>query len=185
MSNLDKFSALNHRTLKFLHQNPNVSRFLMKNAGSDISRVETIINPVLDAPKRCEISSFYIQAVATGQCAFLVTNLPDGGASHATDVSAGWIVGRDTTCAITVQDFAISRLHAAIVYLPDQGFHITDLGSTNGTHLNRQRLKAQVPRLLHDGDLLEFSNLRVEFFVSGCSQAKLAMQDTFSGVGTC
>jgi hypothetical protein len=181
MWNPDKLSALDRRTLKFLHQNPNVSRLLMKDVGADISRVETIINPVLDAPKRCEFSSFYIQAVSTGRAAFLVTNLPDGCSTHVTDVSAGWVVGRDATCAITVQDFAISRLHAAIGYRPDQGFYITDLSSTNGTHLNRRRLSAQVPRLLHDGDLLEFSNLRVEFFVSGSSQSKPVVQDTFSG----
>jgi pSer/pThr/pTyr-binding forkhead associated (FHA) protein len=181
MLNSDQSKLLNLRTLKFLRQNPNVTRILVKDAGLDISRVETIIEPIIDAPKRCEVSSFYLQAVTTGRTAFLATNLPDICDIFVTDVSAGWVIGRDSTCAITIADQAISRLHAAIGHRPGEGFYITDVGSTNGTRVNGRRLKPQIAYAIADGDLLEFSNLRVEFFVSGFLQLVNPNQDTFVG----
>ncbi|HIK14245.1 MAG TPA: FHA domain-containing protein [Leptolyngbyaceae cyanobacterium M33_DOE_097] len=182
MLDTNKLNALNLRTLRFLSQNPKLTHLLIKDFGSDMSRVETIINPVLDAPKRCEVSSFYVQAVTTGRTAFLVTNLPDGCATHVTDTSAGWLIGRDSTCAICLADSSISRLHAAIGHRPGEGFYITDVGSTNGTRVNGRKLAPQKPRPIEDGDLLEFSNLRIEFFVAGHLSMVTEFQDTFSGV---
>lgn len=56
------------------------------------------------------------------------------------------IIGRDLECAISVQDSKISRQHAKINTLPSEiakaspKFVLTDLGSTNGTYVNGQRI---------------------------------------------
>ncbi len=70
MLNLKLSSKTDGQTLDFLSQNPSISQSLLAEAGHDMGRVSTIIRPVLEAPSRCEISSFYIQAVTTGRTAF-------------------------------------------------------------------------------------------------------------------
>lgn len=160
-------SGSTNSTWDFLQQNPAISQSLLAETGHDIHRVATIIGPILDAPSRCEISSYYIQAVTTGRTAFLTTNLPDISGTHVTEAAAGWLIGRSPNCAIALQDPSISRCHAVIGYRPDQGFYIIDVGSSNGTFVNGRRLVPMVQRYLKDSDLIELSHTRVEFFVSG------------------
>jgi hypothetical protein len=52
----------------------------------------------------------------------------------------------------------VSRHHARIIQATD-GCYIEDLGSRNGTTLNRRRLPAQTPTLLADGDEIRLGNL--------------------------
>jgi diguanylate cyclase (GGDEF)-like protein len=55
-------------------------------------------------------------------------------------------IGRDLECAIPIQDSKISRMHAKLNVLPggvSKGvpkFILTDLGSTNGTYVNGERI---------------------------------------------
>lgn len=55
----------------------------------------------------------------------------------------------------------ISRRHAQIEQQGDR-FYVTDLGSTNGTYLNGQRLTPREKRPLWDGDVLEFGKHGVQ-----------------------
>lgn len=52
----------------------------------------------------------------------------------------------------------VSRLHAAI-YRQDETLTIVDMGSSNGTHLNGQRLIPDQPRVLRDGDEIRLGKL--------------------------
>ena len=178
MLNLKPSSDSDRRALKFLEKNPSVSQSLLKDCGPNLSQVATIIEPVLNASSRCEVSSFYIQAVTTGRTAFLTTNLPDDRATHVTSVGASWLIGRNSTCAISIKSTSISRCHAVIGHCPDRGFYIMDVGSSNGTFVNCRRLAALEQRLLNDGDLVELSHTRIEFFISGRNSRSPAHQDT-------
>lgn len=53
-----------------------------------------------------------------------------------------------------------------------------DVGSSNGTFVNCRRLAASEQRFLNDGDLVELSHTRVEFFISGLGERDPALQDT-------
>ena len=55
-------------------------------------------------------------------------------------------------------DKGVSRKHAVIVRR-EGSLNIMDLGSYNGTYLNGQRLVAQQPRILRDGDDLRLGHL--------------------------
>src|SRR3970040_2246491 len=61
------------------------------------------------------------------------------------------LVGRDVTNDITVGDAEVRRQHARLTRTPG-GYVIEDLGSTNGSTVNGERLVA--PRVLSPGDLL-------------------------------
>lgn len=60
-------------------------------------------------------------------------------------------VGRDTTNQITIIDPEVSRRHARI-YLQGANYIIEDLGSTNGTSVNGQRLVG--PYILRPGEMV-------------------------------
>lgn len=178
MLNLKPSSDSDRRALKFLEKNPSLSQCLLEDCGPNLSQVATIIEPVLNASSRCEVSSFYIQAVTTGRTAFLTTNLPDDRATHVTSVGASWLIGRNSTCSIAIKSTSISRCHAVIGHCPDRGFYIMDVGSSNGTFVNCRRLAPLEQCLLNDGDLVELSHTRVEFFISGQNGRNPAYQDT-------
>lgn len=52
----------------------------------------------------------------------------------------------------------VSRIHAAIER-NDDVLTLIDMGSSNGTHLNGQRLLPDSPRVLRDGDEIRFGKL--------------------------
>ncbi|ROR23667.1 FHA domain-containing protein [Mobilisporobacter senegalensis] len=62
----------------------------------------------------------------------------------------------------SVKSNVISRFHAKIEQ-KGEGFFITDLNSTNGTYLNSNRLKADVPKELHLGDEVRMANITYQF----------------------
>jgi predicted component of type VI protein secretion system len=59
------------------------------------------------------------------------------------------IIGRDLTVDIVINDVEVSRKHAHVI-AQQGGYLIEDLGSTNGTVINGQRLTS--PYLLHPGE---------------------------------
>lgn len=180
MLNLKPLGQFDQRTLTFLEQNPGISQSLIAELGDNIHRVITFIEPILDAPERCEISAHYIQAVTAGRTAFLTTNLPDVRSTNVTEAATTWLIGRSNTCAIAILDKCVSRCHAVIGHHPNQGFYIMDIGSSNGTFVNRSRLVPLEQRFLNDGDLLEFSKIRTEFFISGWTVPAISAQETLA-----
>lgn len=178
MVNLKPAAQFDQRTLTFLEKNPAISQTLVNEFGENIHQVATLIGPILDAPNRCEISGHYIQAVATGRNAFLTTNVPDRDCTYVIGGTNSWLIGRSSNCAIAILDRGVSRCHAVIKYCPRKGFSVMDLGSSNGTFINQNRLTPLTPYYLHDGDLLEFGKFCIEFFISGWSSSRSSIQDT-------
>jgi predicted component of type VI protein secretion system len=64
-----------------------------------------------------------------------------------------FIVGREQTADIIVSDPEISRRHAR-VFFQNNGYIIEDLGSTNGTFVNGQKISG--PYLLRPGEVVNF-----------------------------
>lgn len=74
-----------------------------------------------------------------------------------------YTVGRARDCSLVVDLEPVSRLHAHFDYEHEQ-VTVTDLGSTNGTYVNRQRLEPHKPRRLKSGDVVNLANVcRLEF----------------------
>jgi hypothetical protein len=167
MLNLKSPGQVDQRTHLFLEQNPSISESLIEELGQDLSHVITLIEPILNAPSRCEISSNYIQAVTAGRTTFLTTNLTSSRPPQVTEMASSWLIGRSSNCAIAILEKSISRCHAVIGHHPHGEFYIMDLGSSNGTRVNRSKLVPLQQQFLKDGDLIEFNKVRTEFFVSG------------------
>ena len=67
-------------------------------------------------------------------------------------------VGRREGLSFTVPRLDVSRVHAEFDYIAGSVI-LRDLGSTNGTYVNRERLKSDV--ILQDGDVIHFANLEL------------------------
>ena len=68
-------------------------------------------------------------------------------------------VGRAAGCQVTLDDTYASQLHAR-VFARDGQLFVEDLGSTNGTYLNRR--KVQGPQVMRRGDRLQVGNTVME-----------------------
>lgn len=65
-------------------------------------------------------------------------------------------IGRQADLALTLDSSGISRLHADIIR-DDKRLMVRDLGSTNGTYVNRRRLVGT--REIQDGDIIHFADM--------------------------
>ena len=62
-------------------------------------------------------------------------------------------IGRDSTNAVAINDAEVSRKHAKLIW-QENGYILEDLGSTNGTFVNGQRISAPCP--LRGGETIAF-----------------------------
>jgi hypothetical protein len=68
-------------------------------------------------------------------------------------------IGRSPDCGVFLDDVTVSRRHAALVERDGQ-WVIEDLGSLNGTFVNRRRVEAAT---LEDGDEIQIGKYRLTF----------------------
>src|SRR5438105_1491016 len=86
-------------------------------------------------------------------------------------------IGRARDNGLVVNDPTTSSHHAEI--RPDgQGYIIVDLGSTNGTFINGQRLAINTPRRLHAGDTIRMGDFIItyeeEYLTAGMDSTNVA-----------
>ncbi|WP_416234341.1 FHA domain-containing protein [Lentzea sp. NEAU-D7] len=69
------------------------------------------------------------------------------------------VIGRDRGCGVVLDDITVSRRHAEL-RREGNAVVLTDLGSLNGTYLNRTPVDSAV---LHDGDTIWIGDHRMTF----------------------
>ena len=68
-------------------------------------------------------------------------------------------IGRAAGCQVTIDDTYASQIHAR-VFTRDNQWQIEDLGSTNGTWLNRHKVAG--PMVIKPGDVVQIGNTVME-----------------------
>jgi hypothetical protein len=110
----------------------------------------------------------YVQGFMSEDHAYLVTNLMQGKTQALMQPQQTWIIGRDPRHSfISVQDIRLSRCHAAIKYVLNQGFYLIDLGSRNQSFVNGEPVRQM---LLKDGDQIRLGSVAFTFFL--CQSTK-------------
>ena len=84
---------------------------------------------------------------------------PDKLKGRTYDVAGELTIGRAAGCQIPLDDSYVSQLHAR-VFRRDSDLLVEDLGSTNGTFLNRKKVDGPVP--LRRGDRLQIGRTVLE-----------------------
>lgn len=154
------------------HQNPPASNFCA-NCGEALvgstvlvpgesTRVITgmmdVVNEELSADEMAAVDS-----LPQGSALLIVQRGPHLGARYLLDgpeVSAG----RSPQCDIFLDDVTVSRNHARFTRKDDVTY-VTDLGSLNGTYVNRELLATEVA--LKRGDEVQIGKYRMVYFDNG------------------
>jgi hypothetical protein len=103
--------------------------------------------------------------------ALVTLNLVGKGAFFSMEEEGEMILGRGSEGQSMIPDFdlnpydafkaGVSRIHAAIRVVEDQVI-ITDLGSSNGTSINGEKIEPHVPHSLRSGDILSLGRFKIE-----------------------
>ena len=88
----------------------------------------------------------------------VVTRGPNSGSKFALDEDV-ITAGRHPESVIFLDDITVSRRHAEVRRAGD-GYVVRDVGSLNGTYLNRERVEEGQ---LHDGDELQIGTFKLVF----------------------
>jgi pSer/pThr/pTyr-binding forkhead associated (FHA) protein len=142
------------------HQNPLNSNFC-SSCGTDIDRgadhtTMTVTVPVDSTAEQVQVE---LDELPEGVGMLVVTRGPNSGSRFALDqplVTAG----RHPDSVIFLDDITVSRRHAEVRQLEGGGYAVADVGSLNGTYLNRQRVEEAE---LHDGDELQIGTFKLLF----------------------
>jgi pSer/pThr/pTyr-binding forkhead associated (FHA) protein len=89
------------------------------------------------------------------------------------------VIGRASACDLPIQAQNISREHCAILR-KDDGWHVEDLGSSNGTRVNADKLSG--PRLLAEKDIIKAGVARITFHAGDVADAEAAVEVRHSDV---
>ena len=113
------------------------------NVDRGASGIATVGAPAADAPARPSI--------------LMVSS--DGQKPRSVRLDASTTIGRSVECELRLEDTFVSQQHARIF---DRGgnWYVEDLGSTNGTFVNEQKLVA--PAMLTPGDKIRIGTTIVE-----------------------
>jgi FHA domain/zinc-ribbon domain len=106
------------------------------------------------------------EALPTGTALLLVKRGPNAGSRFLLD-SELTTVGRHPDSDIFLDDVTVSRRHAEF-YRHGAGFVVRDVGSLNGTYVNRERIEETS---LNDGDEVQVGKFRLTFLAARRSQA--------------
>lgn len=105
---------------------------------------------------------YYIIGCRQEETPCLTTNLQGGLSQTLYQVQNIWLLGRAKDAGLCLDDNRLSRHHAAIQFLPKQGFELVDLGSTNGSFVNGEAVRHR--RLLREGDRIRIGGITINFF---------------------
>ncbi len=142
------------------HQNPLGANFC-SSCGSDLEvpsehgTTASVVVPIDSAVEEIEVD---LDDLPPGVGMLVVTRGPNSGSRFALDdpvVTAG----RHPESTIFLDDITVSRRHAEIRQVAN-GYQVADVGSLNGTYLNRERVEESP---LTDGDELQIGTFKLLF----------------------
>ena len=141
------------------HRNPLGSRFCSScGAGLDGGEANTTMSVTIPIDSAVEEMEIELEELPAGVGMLVVTRGPNSGSKYALDeplVTAG----RHPDSTIFLDDITVSRRHAEVRRV-EGGYEVADVGSLNGTYLNRERVE-KAP--LSDGDELQIGTFKLLF----------------------
>jgi len=142
------------------HPNKGEARYCA-NCGAALQEDTTLgISPIEVEGEGQDDFPFPEDELEPGQALLLVKTGPSAGSTFLLE-SDSTSVGRDPDSDVFLDDVSVSRSHAEIRRQAD-AFAIHDLGSMNGTYVNRERVEMTK---LAQHDEVQIGRFRLAFFV--------------------
>lgn len=138
--------------------------------GREIERTSTIHFPGLESDTE-EMTPDDLSAVENlpgGSALLLVQRGPSAGARFLLDIDEV-SAGRHPDSDIFLDDITVSRRHAVFTR-SDDGYQVRDLGSLNGTYVNRDRIEREIS--LTGGDEVQIGKFRLIYFAGAPGAAQ-------------
>jgi pSer/pThr/pTyr-binding forkhead associated (FHA) protein len=142
------------------HNNPPGSNFC-SSCGAPLATLRedpTTVTFIPEPGEGYDEVSVDFDEVPTGMGILVVKRGPNVGSRFALDKDVVQ-AGRHPESDIFLDDVTVSRRHADIVR-SDTGYFVRDVGSLNGTYLNRERVESAP---LADGDELQIGTFKLVF----------------------
>jgi hypothetical protein len=148
------------------HRNPQNANFCSSCGAPLGGRAEdhTVTLEPSEMGDGTEELSLALDDVPPGGGLLLVKRGPGAGSRFVLD-SDSTSAGRHPESDIFLDDVTVSRRHVEIVRVSD-GFAVRDVGSLNGTYVNRERIEAE--QRLENGDELQIGRFKL-VFLAGAS----------------
>jgi hypothetical protein len=155
-------------------QNPDDSKFCARcgapltipatSGAPAVDQTTTISMTSVDATEEHadDLDDVAVESLPFGSALLVVKRGPNAGSRFLLDKDVT-TVGRHPESDIFLDDVTVSRRHAEF-QRHDGGFSVRDVGSLNGTYLNRERIEESP---LAGGDEVQLGKFRLVYFTSG------------------
>lgn len=143
------------------HPNKSGARFCA-NCGDPLKEDTTLtLNPVDLDDEGVDEHAHLQQDLDPGQALLVVKHGPNAGSTFLIEADEDAVtVGRQPESVIFLDDVTVSRKHAEI-RRRDDGFHVHDRGSLNGTYVNGERVEETK---LASGDEVQIGKFKFVFY---------------------
>jgi pSer/pThr/pTyr-binding forkhead associated (FHA) protein len=108
-----------------------------------------------------------VDALPPDSALLIVQRGPESGSRFLLDADST-TAGRHPDSDIFLDDVTVSRRHAQFQRTDSGGFSVRDVGSLNGTYVNRERIEET---LLSGGDEVQIGKYRLVFFAAAAEPA--------------
>lgn len=144
------------------HRNRGEARFCAK-CGNPLQEDATLsLTPLEVEEEATDEFPFPHEELEPGQALLVVKRGPNAGSTFLIDVDVT-TAGRHAESDVFLDDVTVSRRHAEIRRRGEE-FFINDVGSLNGTYVNRERVDETK---LASGDELQIGKFKLVFFGAG------------------
>ena len=148
------------------HRNPDDARFCSScgaplGAAGDDDNATLTLSAVEAADSEDELEH-YLDGLAPGVGLLVVRHGPETGSSYRLELPST-AIGRHPDSDVFLDDITVSRRHV-VIDRSDDGYTMRDVGSLNGTYVNRERVDEA--RLKY-GDEVQIGRYRLSFVVGG------------------
>jgi hypothetical protein len=145
------------------HQNPEDARFC-SSCGSPLGENEdtTLTLSAVEAATEEDELEHYLDGLAPGVGMLVVRHGPNAGSSYRLE-KPSIAIGRHPDSDIFLDDITVSRRHVVVEH-NGEGYTLRDVGSLNGTYVNRVRVDAAP---LQNGDEVQIGRYRLSFIIGG------------------
>jgi pSer/pThr/pTyr-binding forkhead associated (FHA) protein len=144
------------------HPNKDEARFCSNCGGPLYDETTLGLSPLEIEGEGADEFPFPEDELEAGQALLLVKHGPNAGSTFLLE-SEVTTTGRSPDSDVFLDDVTVSRKHAEI-RRQEAGWFVHDLGSLNGTYVNRERVDITK---LASGDEIQVGKFKLVFFASG------------------